>query len=354
MAVRTTWIAALVIVVGCARARGEDERTFDQANLNSAAVACAVTPLPPQAMEVSNGDGQTVPVSSHSETVRDRIWIWAHPAGVYNDTYLAGLPKKSTLEPVAAADWMGIRNMIFVRYAGQPAPPFERYYQPLQKLDRVYWSLVGASGITSAEERDEVYRLAEHHPNIVGFILDDFFRGDSLGPAADPDVEARELTGDITPWEASLSPEELHALRERTVRGTRLPIMAVVYTGQISLRARAHLAEVDQVCLWTWSPADLADLEGNLTKLEKLVGDKPIFLGCYMYDFHEHQPLPVEAMQRQTELGYQWLQAGRIAGMIFLATPNVDVDLEAVNWTRDWIARVGAEPVGEHARKMTR
>jgi hypothetical protein len=128
------------------------------------------------------------------------------------------------------------------------------------------------------------------------------------------------------------------------VRGQKLPIMAVVYTGQVSLRAKLHVAEVDQICLWTWLPSDLQELEGNLTKLEKLVGDKPVFLGCYMYDFADHRPLPVDLMQRQTGLGYRWLKEGRIQGMIFLATPNVDVDLEAVAWTRQWIAQVGDEP----------
>jgi hypothetical protein len=29
--------------------------------------------------------------------------------------------------------------------------------------------------------------------------------------------------------------------------------------------------------------------------------------------------------------------------MVFLATPNVDVGLEAVDWTRQWIAQVGDE-----------
>ena len=44
-------------------------------------------------------------------------------------------------------------------------------------------------------------------------------------------------------------------------------------------------------------------------------------------------------MQRQVELGCQWLKARRIAGMIFLATPNVDVGLEAVEWTRQWVRK---------------
>ncbi len=115
--------------------------------------------------------------------------------------------------------------------------------------------------------------------------------------------------------------------------------MAVVYTRQVKPGAKAHLAEVDEVCMWTWRPADLANLEANFAALEKLVPGKPIYPGCYMYDFNECKPMPIELMRRQTELGHRWLKAGRIRGMIFLATPNVDVGLEAVDWTREWIRR---------------
>ena len=272
--------------------------------------------------------------TAEKETVGDRLWIWGHPAGIYNDSFLAALSRKSTIEPVAAAENMGLRNMIFVRYAGRPQPPFDAYYRPFEKLDRVYWSLVGAGGVTSESEREQVYRLAERQANLAGFILDDFFHGHvSDRPAAD------------TPLRASLSPEQLREIRRKTVRGQKLPLMAVVYTGQISPGAKWHLDEVDQVCLWTWRPGDLEHLEANLAALEAMIPGKPIFLGCYMYDFHASRPLPLPLMQRQTELGYRWLRQGRIEGMIFLATANVDVGLEAVEWTRAWIARVGCEPL---------
>jgi hypothetical protein len=65
-----------------------------------------------------------------------------------------------------------------------------------------------------------------------------------------------------------------------------------------------------------------------------------------MYDFSANKPLAVEAMQRQVAIGYRWLKAGQIGGMIFLATPNVDVGLEAVDWTRNWIRQTGDEPLG--------
>ena len=64
-----------------------------------------------------------------------------------------------------------------------------------------------------------------------------------------------------------------------------------------------------------------------------------------MYDFYEKKPIPLDLMQQQTELGYQWLREGRIQGMIFLGSPICDLDLEAVQWTRRWIARVGDMPL---------
>jgi hypothetical protein len=396
--------------------------------------------------------------------IRDRLWIWGHPARVYNDSYLAPLGKTSTIEPVAAADRMGIGNMIFVRYQGIPRPPFETYYEPFKELDRVYWSLVGAGGATSQEERRHVIRLAEQNENIAGFILDDFFHArpqiwlaanrpqfpvtltiqaarpttceqvefvqtdwrtgdyrskdvtievsmdgqpfttvqdaqlpneagkplrvrlpvepfrvlriqihsthdtqgafscglksirflrdgeplDLSGWQADasssyPGFSADGVLGDGVRYSASLSPEQLRALAERRYRGKKLPITAVVYVRQISPWLKPYLDEVDQVSLWTWRPADLERMAENLAALEKLAPGKPVLLGCYMYDFDQRKPLAVERMKMQVDTGYRWLREGRIAGMIFLATPNVDVGLEAVEWTREWVRRVGDE-----------
>jgi hypothetical protein len=425
--------------------------------------------------------------AGRSTTVRQRLWIWGHPAGVYNDSYLRPLKLTSSIEPVDAARYMGLVNIIFVRDRGVPAPPFDDYYRPFRQLDRVYWSLVAAGGRTSQPERDAAFALAEKNPNLTGFILDDFFPEPAQGNAADPvpsarlwladnkpafpvtltvhlpraeqcdvvelvqtdwitrDYRARSVAVDLAadgktwkeaaagalpdepravlrlrlpaarfaamrvrfldtndrhgafsvglgglrllaagraldpagwkatasstypgydvavllaapgapepPFKASLTPADLRALRKRTAGGRRLPIMSVIYTRQIKERAKAHLAEVDQICMWTWRPADLKNLEANFTALERLAPRKQLFLGCYMYDFHESKPLPVELMRGQTERGYEWLQAGRIEGIIFLATANVDVGLEAVEWTRTWIRAHGDQVLREPAER---
>jgi hypothetical protein len=53
--------------------------------------------------------------------------------------------------------------------------------------------------------------------------------------------------------------------------------------------------------------------------------------------------MPLELMKRQTELGLQWLRAGQVEGLIFLATNVLDLGLETVAWTREWIAAAGPQ-----------
>ncbi len=48
-------------------------------------------------------------------------------------------------------------------------------------------------------------------------------------------------------------------------------------------------------------------------------------------------------MQKQSELGLQWLKSGEIEGIIFLGSNIMDKNLKAVEWTREWIAQVGGE-----------
>ena len=59
--------------------------------------------------------------------------------------------------------------------------------------------------------------------------------------------------------------------------------------------------------------------------------------------------MPVQRMKKQCELGLRWLQEGRIEGMVFLANTVADLDLEAVEWTRKWIADVGDHRLGRRA-----
>src|SRR5688500_13705774 len=64
----------------------------------------------------------TEPDSEKEETVRDRLWMWAHPAGSYNTATNNewpftdyGFTKTSRLTPAEGARYLGLPNVIFVR-----------------------------------------------------------------------------------------------------------------------------------------------------------------------------------------------------------------------------------------------
>jgi hypothetical protein len=262
--------------------------------------------------------------------VRDCFWLWGHAEGVHNNGW--GLPGLSRMTPVEASFYLGAPNVIMVRYEGKPAPPYHQYALPFKAIRETVWSIVGAAGATGAEERQAALDLRQTLPNLSGVMMDDFFKN------------AAPTTPDGL---AVLSVEELRQVRAQLAGGgRRLDLWVVLYDHQLSLPVGEHLAQCDKVSFWTWKGTDLVDLEANFARAEALAPAAGKVLGCYMWDYGQGKPMPVAWMERQCELGLRWLREGRIEGMIFLATCIGDLGLETVEWTREWIARVGDEQLG--------
>lgn len=261
-------------------------------------------------------------------TVRDRFWLWGHPAGAHNKDW--GLPGPSRITPVEAACYLSIPNMIMVRYEGQPQMPFDQYAVPFRGLEQVVWSVVGAGGTTGDEERGAVLDLARKNPNFTGVQMDDFFF-------------IKPKDGKI----AALTIGQLQDLQKQLKSGPKkLDLWVTLYTYQLEDQFRQHLRYCDYVTLWTWKAEDLGGLPANFEKARAIAPQSRIVLGCYMWDYGTHKPMPVDAMRHQAELGLKWLQAGQIHGMIFLASCICDLNLESVEWTREWIRKVGDRRVG--------
>ncbi len=264
---------------------------------------------------------QTVPAPPPDppRTVRDRLWLWGHEAGSHNGQF--GIKQTSRITPVEAAVYLGIPNLLLIRYDGRPAFPFDQYAIPFRAMKRVVWSLTGAGGVTSDEERKHVLDLAAKMPNLVGFIMDDFFQN----------------TG-----QAALSVEDLQNIRKRlTIAGRKRDLWVVLYAHQLGLPLQAHLELCDKITFWTWKAPDLKNLEAHFAAAEKLAPKAGKILGCYLWNYGQSRPMPLDLMKVQCDLGLRWLREGRIEGMIFLASCICDLELETVDWTRKWIAEVG-------------
>jgi len=263
------------------------------------------------------------PGGTEDRTLLDRLWIWTHVEGSYKREY--GLPRTSRMTPVEGAVYLDVHNLLFIRYSGKPEMPFDQYAIAFRPIKRVVWSLVGAGGQSNDEERDHVLSLAARFPNVVGFIMDDFFRKDGTG---------------------SLSVEQLKDLRGRLViNGTRRDLYVVLYQHQLDMPVSDHLEFCDKITFWTWEAKDLARLESSFDRLERLAPRPGKLLGCYLWDFGTGKPMPLDLMKKQCELGRKWLAQGRIEGMIFLASNVCDLELETVEWTRKWIADLGHQMV---------
>jgi hypothetical protein len=265
-------------------------------------------------------------MESEKSTVQDKLWLWGHDAGAHNEGW--GLPKPSRITPAEAAFYLGIPNLIMVRYLGRPPLPFDQYALPLRALRRVVWSIVGAGGQTDDQERKHVLDLAARHSNITGLMLDDFFGSEqpaqSDEPAALPPARLRELRGQLT------------------VGRRRLRLWAVLYEHQLDRPLAEYLELLDLVSFWTWDSEQLQRLEANLRQLEKVAPRCGRVLGCYLWDYGKKKPMQLDRLEHQCELGLRWLRQGRIEGIIFLASCLCDLELEAVQWTRNWIAHQSA------------
>lgn len=263
---------------------------------------------------------------NQSETAGERFWAWAHYERSYDNAW--GLPGNGTFTPIEGVRYLGVPNVIMVRYKDKPEPPFDDYARQFQGLKQVYWSLVGASGKTSGAEQQTVFELARRVPNITGVFMDDFFHGPAIpkNGAAEPP--------------ASCNLEQLKAIRSKLqLENKTLDLGVTLYTFQLNPSIKEHLDLCDVVSFWTWKGSDLKDLEKNFAHYEALVPGKRTLLGIYMWDFGRSRPLSIADMEHQCSLGLKWLKEGRIEGMIFLATNICDLGIESVAWTKEWIAR---------------
>ena len=259
-------------------------------------------------------------------TVRDRLWIFTCAA---NSDY-PHIGRRSVMTPAEGAFYLGVPNIIMVQSSkseapyGRLEPPFAQYTVALRPLKRVVWSVVGSGGFHAPEETKEVLKLARSTPNFAGIMLDDFFTNQKEGKRAQWTVE-----------ELAAVRRQLNEINEK------LDIFATFYVTQLDLPVRDYLGLIDVITLWTGKPADLENLESNLKKAETAAPKARKMLGCYVVDYGKKQGTPVPLMKLQCETGLRWLRQRRIEGIIFLGNTTMDLGFDSVEWTRQWIQKVG-------------
>ncbi|MCX5661984.1 MAG: hypothetical protein NTW19_20080 [Planctomycetota bacterium] len=258
-------------------------------------------------------------------TVRDALWMWGHPVNAHGPQTRWKLPHESRMTPLEAAAYMGTPNMHMIwlwrEEAPEPLPSWRQFALPLRACKRVVWSIAHGHGLSFT---DHIFPLIQDSPNVTGVIMDDFFTDT-------PD-------GKIT----AISGKDLDSLEQRLrLPDRRLDLWCVVYEQDLAKPISATLDRMDVLAYFMWNSPSVPKLESHVEALERLAPTKRKVLGLYLWDYAGRKPMPMEFVKFQSELALRLLKAGRIEGIVFVASCICDLELEAVEWTREWIQRVG-------------
>ncbi len=255
--------------------------------------------------------------------LRDKFWLW----GQSPNTHHSHLQTESRMTAAEGCMYFGIDRCCRVVMCSHPRPPFDQESIAMEPLKEVVWSIVGACGTVEHNDGkgdiDEVLRQANMFDNITGGVLDDFFVSQ----------ERR----------AAFPPEALAKIRTQLKIGARRPLdlWMVVYATNLELPIQPYLDLCDVLTFWTWKSEDLVRAPENFESLIERTPGKRHLNGCYMYDYGNNRPMPLDLMKKQAALYEKWLLEGKSDGLVICSNCCADVGLETVKWTRDWLRDIG-------------
>jgi hypothetical protein len=202
-------------------------------------------------------------------------------------------------------------------------PPTEDEFQAVSHCRRILWEMSFEENFSFEGPLGPILDLNESHPNVEGVLLDDFSTTE-ISKGAQPDV--------------------LRMMREAMPGSASLWI--VIYSMSLDIpNLEDFLKYADGISFWVWHARDLPELPEHLDRCNQLSGGKPTVVGLYFYDFGENRQMTVGQMGDQLETGLRLVTAGECEGLCFLSSSVMDVGLETVDWTRDWISNHGDDPL---------
>jgi len=171
-------------------------------------------------------------------------------------------------------------------------------------------------------EAANVASLSQRHPQVTGALHDDM-RGL---------LQRKGWTGTKATQYQPIY-EALHA------HNPHLKLWAVVYSHELDDQWTPLLPYLDVINLWVWRSSDLSLLNPSVERAKSLFKNKPIVLGCYLRDYGEGCPVPMDLLEYQWEKVAEYVERQWIAGYAILGTVLIEGQLEQATWVRDFISR---------------
>ena len=261
------------------------------------------------------------------KVVRDLMWVWGTADHVADEGRTL-----ATFSQASAAERAQLLGVPFVVMAGQGLPndnaEADEQTKPVGRFPRLVWETTpDGDGLgppfVYKSRMAQIRRLVDKYPQIEGILLDDMSTGKiDRGFRAEHIRHIREQLGP----------------KYRSVKS-----WGVVYSMSFGRKWLAEcIKEMDVINLWVWHAKDLVYLEKYVAALETQFAGKPIVVGLYLHDYGAQREIPLDLLETQCTTALGLARAGRIQGIVFL---TIHSDVKALTWTRDWIARVGGQPL---------
>ena len=246
-------------------------------------------------------------------TIRDKLWLWGTRVNALKEYGFP--PSRMTI-----GEGLCSLNLDHAMMCGS-LPPTQDEYRSVSHCRKLLWEMSFDEDFGFERPLAPIVKLHRAHRNVEGVLLDDFSTSE-ISKGARPEVLARM----------------------RQAMPDSLQLWLVIYSMSLDIpNLSEYLQYADGISFWVWAADELPLVPESMVRCRELSGNKPMILGLYFYDFGNQRPMTLRQMELQMETGVRLLKVGACEGLCFLSSSIMDVGLDTVEWTREWIARRGAD-----------
>ena len=261
-------------------------------------------------------------------TLKDKLWLWAHPEGRYNNEY--GNNEISRMTPLEGAMYLDCTGLFMVPVGVQLNR--RQYNHSFKPMQRVGWDLLrdnngdplkGAG--TNPDFAKELVEEAKDFPNITCGVFDDFIAG---GRFKNFPIENLWKTRDI--------------LHNNDVRP--LEMWMVLYTCEFGVDEEKDnefwpcIEPFDGIMLWTMGESNLWKFEDRFKIYKEKTQGKKRILGLYLYNFGDQRKADPKEVAWQLDRYYELLRNKEVDGICLHTNTMADLGHEGYKVCTDWLA----------------
>ena len=260
--------------------------------------------------------------------LKDKLWLWGHPEGKYNNDF--GNREISRMSPLEGALYLDCTGIFMVPV--DTVVNRRQYLKSFKPMDRVGWDVLrtfdGDAENGAGANPELVYQLiedAKEFKNITCAVFDDFAIGKryTLFP-----IENMYKVRDI--------------LHNNEVRP--LDMWMVLYSHEFGENEEddkqflPYAEAFDGIIMWTWEEKEIVKFEEKFKLFKEITKNKKRMLGLYLYNFGEHKKATGEAVIWQLNRYYELLKAGEVEGIVLHTNTMADLEHESYDVCLKWLA----------------